>query len=567
MSCFPDIYITRANTDVNSIKTRFEKSSPQVITSNFEVNCFANQNLMDGEHSNFFENSDYFIVLLGEIYTYREFRNSTFKGSLFEKVSLEIQNETFDINELNGHFLLIVIPKKNGQTHVYTNRLGTFHGYYSQELGIISSHFGSIKQLNSGNNIDFEAIKQFVKYGFFTNDSTYFTNCKVFSPASHYTFDKELTLLNKESYWQFEYKPTNISQSEVLREYDNILTEVMRDLIVDDTIVLPISGGLDSRNTVGIASKINPNLKSYSYGLYADNPETRISKKIATARKLSFKSEIITNYLFDRKDDIIDSVEGFQYIDGTRQVQMSEWLSANSKNVIAAHWGDVWNDSMKVTENDLDLNYFLDKKFAKRGFKNVYRYFGWNDKEGIKPFEKQLEEFESQSNGDRDFCIKMLKTFQWSHRWTMASIRAYQLGTFPRLPFYDNRIVDFFMTLPLNLVKERNLQIEYLKLYHPDLAKIVWQEYGRNLFNFTGFNNRHIIFRIYKKIRSLFKGKVILRNWEVFYLGAENEKRLRQIFKDDAKAQTLLDEFYANPDAANGYSISVLLTLKFMDII
>ena len=86
MSCFPDIYITRANTDVNAIKTRLKKASAQVITSNLEVNCFANQNLMDKEHSNFFENSDYFIVLLGEIYTYREFRNSTFKGSLFEKV-------------------------------------------------------------------------------------------------------------------------------------------------------------------------------------------------------------------------------------------------------------------------------------------------------------------------------------------------------------------------------------------------------------------------------------------------------------------------------------------------
>jgi hypothetical protein len=222
---------------------------------------------------------------------------------------------------------------------------------------------------------------------------------------------------------------------------------------------------------------------------------------------------------------------------------------------------------MEVNEGDVDLNKFLDKKFAKRGYQKVFKYFGWDESEVNKPFEEQIIDFDSRANADKDFCIKMIKTFQWSHRWTMASIRAYQLGSFPRLPFYDNRIVDFFMTIPLDIVKDRNLQIEYLKEYHPDLAKIVWQEYGRNLFNYKGFNNRHIVFRIYKKIRSLFTGKVILRNWEVFYLGGENEKRLREIFKEDSRAIELLNDFYANPDGANGYSVSVLLTLKYMHII
>jgi len=567
MHCFPDLYISRSELNPNLINSRLNGASPQAIINNLQINCFANFELLNKAYSDFCETSEYFVVILGEIYTYRKYRLSDRSVNLFQKLSEDIQSKNFDINNLNGHFLLILIEKNDNIIHVYTNRLGTFHGYYSQELGLITSHFGSLKQLNGIESVDTDAIKKFVKYGFFTNDTTYFTNCKIFSPATHYVFDKDLKLINQEVYWNFKYSPEKVTMKQVVARYDKVLTEVMNDLILDESIVLPISGGLDSRNTVAIATKINENLKSYSYGLYADNPETRISNKIANTRKLNFKSEIISNYLFDRKDDIIDAVEGFQYIDGTRQVQMSEWLSNNSKNVIAAHWGDVWNDWMEVTESDVDLNNFLDKKFAKRGYQKVFKYFGWDESELNKPFEKQIIDFDSRANGDKDFCIKMIKTFQWSHRWTMASIRAYQLGSFPRLPFYDNRIVDFFMTIPLDIVKDRNLQIEYLKEYHPDLAKIVWQEYGRNLFNYKGFNNRHIIFRVYKKIRSLFTGKVILRNWEVFYLGSENEKRLREIFKEDSRAIELLNDFYANPDGANGYSISVLLTLKFMHII
>ena len=72
--------------------------------------------------------------------------------------------------------------------------------------------------------------------------------------------------------------------------------------------------------------------------------------------------------------------------------------------------------------------------------------------------------------GDADFTLKALKTEQWSFRWTLASIRAYQLGLPTLMPFYADEVVDFFLRVPTDRLPGRRLQTAYLRRHHPDLA-------------------------------------------------------------------------------------------------
>ena len=53
-----------------------------------------------------------------------------------------------------------------------------------------------------------------------------------------------------------------------------------------------------------------------------------------------------------------------------------------------------------------------------------------------------------QSIEDADFQVKAFKTDNWSFRWTLSSLRMFQAAAFPRLPFYDHRLADFFCTVP-----------------------------------------------------------------------------------------------------------------------
>ncbi len=83
---------------------------------------------------------------------------------------------------------------------------------------------------------------------------------------------------------------------------------------------------------------------------------------------------------------------------------------------------------------------------------------------------RQIVQREIQALGDIEdagFLVKAFKTDQWSARSTTASLRAYQMAAFPRLPFYDNRLVDFFTTVPSKQVAGRKLEIAYLQRFAP----------------------------------------------------------------------------------------------------
>jgi asparagine synthase (glutamine-hydrolysing) len=148
----------------------------------------------------------------------------------------------------------------------------------------------------------------------------------------------------------------------------------------------------------------------------------------------------------------------------------------------------------------------------------------------------------------------------------------YQAGALPRLPFYDTRMTDFFATVPSAFVEGRRLQIDYLKRFAPDLARITWQAYGTNLYRVAHFDTWLLPARAVKKaMRALASRPVPERNWEVQFLGAEGRRGLEKhliepgrklhAFVDPREVRTLLDGFFASPlEEGRGYTVSMLLT-------
>lgn len=172
---------------------------------------------------------------------------------------------------------------------------------------------------------------------------------------------------------------------------------------------------------------------------------------------------------------------------------------------------------------------------------------------------------------DPDFRLKALKTETWSFRWTTASLRMYQPGAFPLLPFYDPRLVDFFCVIPTEYVKGRRLQIEYLKRYAPDLVRITWQPYDANLYWYKRHNDLLLPRRAVKKLLRRLNGKLVTqRNWEVQFLSPGGRQALEDaLLKDGVKIHSLipqasiaqlLRDFYAAPSPGAGYALCMLLT-------
>jgi hypothetical protein len=364
----------------------------------------------------------------------------------------------------------------------------------------------------------------------------------------------------------------------------------MADRVGDGPVAMPISGGLDSRSTVAplTSSKMTGDEVaagkpwSFSYGYNEDSIETRIAQRVAAARGLPFRAMVVPPYLFSRLGDVLRCVEGFQDLTQCRQIAATEEIGRHADRVIAAHWGDVWHDEAGLAGTDsIDetvlLNHSL-KKFRKRGrewlLERVCRpHLGGSDPEAVLTNQLRPELESLRQIEDPDFRVKALKTDQWSFRWTTASLRAYQIGAFPRLPFYDTRLADFFAAVPTRFVAGRRLQIDYLKRFAPDLAKVAWQPYGTNLYRYRSARFWGLPALAFDKARRVVTGRrVIQRNWEIQFGGDEGRRgldawllkpglRLHE-FVAPGEVRGLLEDFAADPSGARGYTVSMLLTFS-----
>ena len=489
--------------------------------------------------------------------------------------------------ELNGHLLLLGWNEAERQWHVWTDRFGTVHAYVASDgtRASLGTHFPAVARAASRRRLDWDALAGFFAFGFFPEDRTFFDDVRILRPASHYVFDEDGRPVSSSRYWSWSHRP---DPRRTYRETVEAFASTLHEVLDDQTrgrLAVPISGGLDSRTTVaaltrpGRAPRSDESLWSYSYGYAADSAETRIAGRVASARKLPFRALTVGPYLFGELDRVIACVEGFQDVTQPRQAIVADLLAASSDAVLAAHWGDVWLDDMGLGGSPAAPESVVDHalaKISKRGHPWLLRTLV--EPRRREPADALLRRFVAgeldrvSAIEDPDFRVKAFKTDQWSFRWTLASLRMYQAGAFPRLPFYDTRMADFFAGVPTAFVEGRRLQIDYLKRFAPDLARITWQAYGTNLYRVAHFDTWMLPARAVKKaIRALSSRRVPQSNWEVQFLGAEGRRgledrllsrgrRLHQ-YADPRALRELLDAFFASPfEEGRGYTVSMLVT-------
>jgi hypothetical protein len=491
---------------------------------------------------------------------------------------------------LNGHWLALGRETSSGHWHVWTNRHGTIHAYYAQSAtGVaLGTFFPAVAAAASERRLDWTGLCGFFSFGFFPQDLTFFQDVRVVRPATHLVLDAHGRRLKEERYWRWSHEPmANRSFEETVEEFAARFRVVMGELLREGRVAIPISGGLDSRSTVAeidpAVPGLLPRLWAYSYGYTSDSEETRIAREVARARGLPFEAFVVRAYLFDRLNDVLASVEGFQDVTQSRQASVTEHIANHAEYLLAAHWGDVWLDDMglvgagtsRATAEEVVAHTL--KKMRKRGSRwlldNLY---------GSVSGPGQAEELQHQLVADElsrledvadpDFRVKAFKTENWSFRWTLASIRMFQGAAFPRLPFYDNRLSDFFRTVPSEFVRGRRLQIAYLKRVAPELARIRWQVYDADLYSYHRFHSWHLPKRAVKKAwRLIARRSVIQRNWEVQFLHEQGQAglvahlvrpglRLHQVV-EVRRIRRLLDDLAARPsDPGVGYSLAMLLT-------
>jgi hypothetical protein len=245
------------------------------------------------------------------------------------------------------------------------------------------------------------------------------------------------------------------------------------------------------------------------------------------------------------------------------------------------HWGDVLFDKGGDEGiQDEDLVSYIHKKVIKKGGLELARQL-WScwDLEG--DFDTYLKDTTQTLLNRIDIQntsakVRAFKSMYWAPRWTSINLSVFEAAHPISLPYYDDRMCQLICKIPEAHLADRQLQIEYIKRNHPEVARITWQDQKPyNLFNFhknkAPYNLRYrIADKLKRVVQEKLGKKFIQRNWELQFLGEDNEKQLEsylfdqdfQTFIDPQVVKELYHKFQTQDPVFYSHPVSMLLTLS-----
>lgn len=439
----------------------------------------------------------------------------------------------------------------------------------------------SFAKIRAPHELNLKAIAIYVATGFFLDSDTFFKDEVCLLPAHDHTLDNEGYLVDSKPWFEWYYKPRQLSFNDALDEYQALLRLIIKEQLGDSKVILPLSGGLDSRSQALIFNGLNNEVKAYSYSFSGGFPEHKISEKVAKVCGFKFqKFEIPKGYLWDHIEDLARINGCYSEFTHPRQMAILDDLKQMKGQFSLGHWGDVLFDRgvPEGTEASEIIPLLYKKMVKKDGLELAKQLWDYWSIEG--DFEtyltQRLDGLLSKIKIDNVSAkVRAFKTSQWAHRWTSTNLSIFENAHPIHLPYYDNRMCEFICTIPEDYLADRKLQLAHL-MTNDDLASITWHD--QKPFNLKNYKYNkvpyNLPYRVVDKLKREFRGVIgdphIQRNFELQFLGDYNDNNLKgYLFNKshfDFIPETIVRSFYnkfKNEDYVRySHSVSMLLTLS-----
>ncbi|WP_439151536.1 asparagine synthase-related protein [Winogradskyella sp.] len=446
----------------------------------------------------------------------------------------------------------------------------------------IIPNFQTFAKVKGDHVLNYEAICVFAAIGFFLDQDTYYKDEVCLKPATVNTIDESGYLVKSEPWFQWHYSPKDISFEDTLNEFSELFESIIDQQVGDKRVILPLSGGLDSRTQAVALNHLGKDVEVYSYSFENGYDEAKISKQIADTCNFPFKAfKITTGYLWDKIEELSKINGCYAEFTHARQMAVLNQLKVKGDVFSLGHWGDVLFDSTtdkQISENE-ELELVLKKIVKKGGLELASQLWqSWslegNFEDYLRDKIKSLLDTIVIENSSAK--IRAFKSLYWAPRWTSINLSIFKKTAPITLPYYHNKICEFICTIPEDLLRNRKLQIGYLKKRNQALAKITWQEHKPfNLYNYhlnkTPYNLPYRVFSKLSRILNKTTGKpYVQRNWELQFVGESNDTNLKKyLFNtglDTLVHKPIINNIYRNFMDTNkinyAHPLSMLLTLS-----
>ena len=423
------------------------------------------------------------------------------RGYIIREDKLFLENEciSFIFDDYLGGLFIKNVPKYNGcwQIVIYdsnqqkvivaNDRWGSYPLFKTEHNGqlYISDNWKEILPY-SHKKMNKQATIEMVSFGYVMENKTLIDGIDDFPPHAimEHDFENGKSRVKTTDYWHLSYQFSPANEKEKEKEFANLWQSQLK--IYADAIksksnacYIPVSGGLDSRILAAEFDKHRIDIFAMTFGSYKGYDE--IDSALQVVSELRQSAGHFIQYLNQRTleklaespnycNRITSSYFGQLYLDYFCQ------LKDKSEFIIPGFSGDFMGGSLiryrmlKWKSNNDAIKYILEQRSAPmvKAFYADERY-----RENI------LTAVKKHFPNDDDVISNYVRWF------TENDIRRYLIRSVINegnphghllLPFFDYKLMDFFLELPVHLLINKrlytNTQIKYLYRDHKELLKI-----------------------------------------------------------------------------------------------
>lgn len=416
------------------------------------------------------------------------YKNKPLHGTdVFRLVSSALVNSQLDheamkdlLLDLNGNFAIAI------ETPQYifcaVDRVRSIPLFYSvmEGMALFSDDANYLRdRLNPPFNE--KNCAEFLVTGYVTGPDTLFDGISQLQAGEYLVYDKRDSSLITHFYHRFWHgNYFSDSEKELLDRLDNVFVHVFQRLITSTKglkIVVPLSGGLDSRIIVAMLKRLGvEDVICFSYGRKG-NYEAKISKQVAEALGYRWYFVEYTNekwYACARTDDMnafysyagnLVSIPNIQDFLAIKELKEIGKIPENAV-FVPGHTGDMISGGHIPLDYDQPQPYTFEK-FLEDTLKKHYSLWKWDEAE-LGPFfkDKIQKSVGNISVDDNESCANAIELFDFNERqakYIVNAVRVYEFFGFQwRIPLWDSELIDFFLKIPFALRFKQVLYREYV---------------------------------------------------------------------------------------------------------
>lgn len=375
-----------------------------------------------------------------------------------------------------GEYLLAAVDIKRS--------LPLFYAVQQNEL-LVSADARELRSRLGNPPLDQEAVPEFLLAGIISGNDTLFRNLKQLEAGQYLLWHKPTATLQVKDYFRYShlYEPIANPLQELDRVHERVFTRLIESAR-DRTIVIPLSGGNDSRLVAVMLKRLGyPKVLCFTYGS-SHLPECQTSRRVA--KFLNFPWIIVeTNrrlwYQAYHSEEMRRFLAGATHYCTSPHIQ--DWLAVQTLKqrglipddsiIVPGHSGDFPEGAnlpqIFEDKEDLTAHNLLEAIFSR----HYNLWYCPNDRRNLLFAERLRNYLQFPDEMKAEIAAGYFDEWDWRNReakFIVNSVRTYEyFGYDWRIPLWDREFLDFWRRIPLEQRMHQNLYGQYKHRYQAAL--------------------------------------------------------------------------------------------------